>query len=169
MTRFRPTHSTVVAYLALVVAIGGTAFAATAATGNTTDVPNAKGLFNSGLIKLDNGQSRVVATRGPLRLTAKCVDDGGGSSTARLDLKNIGSKNALLESDYNGEYASPILAPGDSREAFYAESNNAPYFFGDYYNLFSAAAAGHAISGMGSIGWHALGADCLFQLVLVGT
>ncbi|MEA2579198.1 MAG: hypothetical protein QOE83_90 [Actinomycetota bacterium] len=170
MLRIRPKHSTVVAYLALAVALSGTAIAATSVNGAPTGgVPNAGGFYNSGLVKLNNGQSRVIVTRGPFRLTAKCVNDGGGYSTAQLSLKNIGSHNAVLESDYNAEYASPILAPGDSRTAFYPESNNAPYFFGDYYNLFSAAAPGHAITGMGSIGWKTLGADCLFQLVIVGT
>ena len=169
MARFRPKHSTVVAYLALVVALSGTAMAATGGLRAGGGVPNQGGLYNSGLLKLNNGDTKVVVTRGPLRLTAKCINDGGGYSTAQLQLKNIGTHNAVLESDLNSEYANPILAPGDSRAALYEESNNTAYFFGDYYNLFSAAAPGHAITGMGSIGWKILGADCVFQLIVIGS
>jgi hypothetical protein len=86
-----------------------------------------------------------------------------------LTVKNIGSHNAVLESDFNAEYADPILAPGASRTAFYPETNSIPYFFGDYYNLFSAAAPGSAVTGMGSVGWNVLGADCVFQVVLIGS
>ena len=169
MARFRPSHATVVAYVALAVALVGTAAAASAAVGSRAKgIPNAGGFYNSGLIKLDNGQSALVTQVGPFRVTAKCVDAGGGSSTATLTVKNVSTKPAVLESDYNGEYATPQLPPGTSRTAFYPESNSSAYFFGDYYNLFSAAGSGTAITGMGSVGWKTLGADCVFQLVLIG-
>jgi hypothetical protein len=177
MSRFRPKHSTVVAYVALLVALGGSATAVTRAANSSPAspaanyVPNASGFYNSGLIKLNNGQSKKVVSRGPFRLTAKCVDEGSGSSLAELLLKNTGTKNVVLESDFNSEYSAPTLAPGETRTAFYSEAITGKYFFGDYYNLFSAAATGNpptAITGLGSLGWHALGADCLFQLVLIG-
>src|SRR5262245_24887857 len=165
MSRFVPKHSTVVAYLALIVALGGTA---TAMTTGSRSVPNQGHFFNSGLLKLNNGGSKIVATRGPLQFKAKCTNAGSGSSSAELKVKNTGNKKAVLESDYNSEYGDPILDPNESREALYSTSNSTPYFFGDYYNLFAVSTHNLAVTGMGSIGTKTMGADCIFQLVLVG-
>ena len=126
-------------------------------------------MYNSGLVKLMNGQSKTIVKRGPFLIKASCTDSGGGASEAELTVKNTGTTDAVLESDYNGEYSTPTLAPGASRTAFYPESNSTKYFFGDTYNLFAAAApSGTAITGLGSVGWKLFGADCVFQLVVIG-
>jgi hypothetical protein len=67
---------------------------------------------DSGLVKLNNGKSKVLLQRGPFEFTPKCVDDGGDSSTASLTVKNTGSTTALFESEDEGNYDDPLLEPG---------------------------------------------------------
>lgn len=187
--------------MALLVALSGTSFAAvTVAKGNvgTNDLKNGSvttpklhknavtkakikngsitpakmtEYANSGMVKLDNGEKKVVLTEGPFKFTAKCVDAGGGSSTASLVAKNTGTKNALFESDYESNYADPIFEPGETLNAFYETTDSNPYWFGEYYNLFSVSSLNGSTSlvGQGNIGVKVGGADCAFQLFILGS
>lgn len=124
--------------------------------------------FHSGLIKLSLGQTQQVTTRGPFSFRAACTDLGGGDPQTDLFVKNTGSTDAVLESDYGSEYYDPTLAPGEEREGFYPTDNPPPVFWGDY-NLFAAAASdGTSVYGFGSIGEGVLGADCVVDLFLLG-
>ena len=129
-----------------------------------------KGYYNSGLIRLNNGQSQVVTKVGSLEFHAACTDEGGGNSRVRVFAKNAGTANAIGNGNYNSSYDPPLsIAPGDEFDVLYPTTDNSPYWFADYYTLFALASEdGTAISGYGSNGVKVLGADCAFQLVLFG-
>ena len=124
--------------------------------------------FNSGLIKLSNGEQKVIYEEGPFTLRATCEEGGGDASIANLLIKNTGSEQALIFSDYLSNYSDPIASPGDEKEAFYTVNNADPYWFGDYWNNFSATSADGKTSlfGAGNIGVKVLGVDCVYQLFL---
>ncbi len=125
---------------------------------------------NSGLVKLMNGRNRVLLQRGPFRFVARCVDAGGGGSTASLLVKNTGSASVLFESEEESNYENPLLPSGQTLNAFEPATDNTPYWFGTYYNMFSATSANGRTSlyGGGNIGVKVLGADCVFQLFTQG-
>jgi len=126
---------------------------------------------NSGLVKLSIGETKVLLTKGPFTFTAKCEDGGAGLVNATMNVKNTGGTAGLFESDSESNYADPVLDPGEELEAFYPVSQSANYWFGEYYNLFSATSddGSTSITGNGNIGVKVLGADCVFQLFTQGT
>ncbi len=127
--------------------------------------------FDSGVVKLQNGKSRVLLNRGPFRFTAKCVDEGAGSSEASLTVKNTGSATALFESEDEGNYSDPELAPGATLNAFEAASGDGSEWWGNYYNNFSATSGNGKTSlfGRGNIGVKVLDSDCVFQMFVQGS
>lgn len=197
----RPSYAGVTATLALLIALSGTSYAAvTLARGSVGTAQLKNGAVttpkldngavtskklksnavtpgkmsdytDSHVVKLDNGQKKVLLKKGPFVFTAKCSDAGGGASTAALRAKNTGIKAALFESNYESNYADPFLGPGESREAFYVTTDTSPYWFGEYYNMFSVTSDDGATSlvGQGNIGVKVLGADCAFQLYTFGS
>ncbi len=199
------TSAHAIALLALFVAVGGTAYAATAigtkqiknnavttakiknnavttAKIKNNAVTSAKiasrsvtpakmsEYTNSGLVKLSNGESKVLLTKGPFKFTAKCVDGGGGVSIANLTAKNTGSEAGLFESDYLSNYNDPVFDPGEELQAFYEVNQSVPYWFGEVYNMFSATSANGSTSlyGGGNLGVKVLGSDCVYQLFTWG-
>jgi hypothetical protein len=53
-------------------------------------------------------------------------------------VKNNGTSDAVLVSDYNAEHGDPTLAPGQEREGFFPTSGYTDdAFWGDYYSLVS--------------------------------
>lgn len=140
---------------------------------NATNAANTADYFASGLVTLAAGNpqnTQTIVTRGPFSFVAQCLDNGGGSYTASLIVKDNSASGAIEEDDYDGNYNPPTtLNPGDTHNVFYPTTDSTPYWYGDYYNLFSVdAPGGPAFSGMGSLGTHVLGAGCAFQLVLFG-
>ncbi len=125
---------------------------------------------NSGLVKLSIGETRVLLTKGPFTFTAKCEDGGAGVVNASMKVKNNGATAGLFESDSESNYADPVLDPGEELDAFYPVSQSANYWFGEYYNMFSATSedGSTSIIGNGNIGVKVLGADCVFQLFTQG-
>ena len=197
ISRFRGRISSahVIAVLALFVALGGGAYAGNKIGSNKIKknavtsskikknaVTSAKIKKNavtpskmsdytdSGLVKLNNGKSKVLLQRGPFEFTAKCVDDGGDSSTASLTVKNTGSTTALFESEDEGNYDDPLLEPGGTFEAFEASSGSEAQWYGNYYNNFSATSSNGSTSllGRGNIGVKVLNSDCVFQMFVFG-
>ncbi|HWF35630.1 MAG TPA: hypothetical protein VG295_09655, partial [Solirubrobacteraceae bacterium] len=150
--------------------------ATTAATATrATSAASTDGYFNSGLVTLSAsttspGVQQTLTTRGPFSFIAQCLDNGGGSYAASLIVKDNSATGAIEEDDYDGNYSPPTtLNVGDTHNAFYPTTDTTPYWYGEYYNMFSVAApGGPALSGEGSIGVHVLGAACAFQLVLYG-
>ena len=126
---------------------------------------------NSGLVKLSIGETKVLLTKGPFTFTAKCEDGGAGVVNASMTVKNTGGTAGLFESDYESNYNDPVLDPGEELNAFYSVSQSVPYWFGEYYNLFSATSddGSTSITGSGNIGVKVLGADCVYQLFTQGT
>lgn len=125
---------------------------------------------NSGLVKLSKGSEKVLLSRGGLKLTAKCEDGGGGVVHAALVAKNTGTEAGLFESDYEGNYTDPGFDPGEELNAFYTVDQSVPYWFGEYYNMFSMTNADGSTSlyGGGNIGTNVLGSDCVYQLFTWG-
>lgn len=196
MFRERVSSAHVIALAALFVALGGSAYAGgligtskirnnavttakiknnavtTVKLGNGSVTPaKMKEYFNSGLVKLDNDQSKVLLERGPFRLTADCAEIGPGESVAHLWIQNTGTANALFQSDYLANYQDPVFDPGEKLEAFYTASGDSAYWFGDYYNMFSVTSADGRTSliGNGNIGVKVLESDCAFQLFAWGS
>lgn len=133
------------------------------------------GFSNSGLVTMSGGSTspgnqQTLLTRGPFQFIAQCLSNGGGSYSASVIVKDTGATGAIEEEDYDGNYSPPsTLNVGDTHNVFYPTTDSTPYWYGDYYNLFSVdAPGGPAISGMGSIGVDVLGANCAFQLVTFG-
>ncbi len=126
---------------------------------------------NSGLVKLSIGETKVLLTKGPFTFTAKCEDGGAGVVNASMTVKNTGGTAGLFESDYESNYNDPVLDPGEELNAFYSVSQSVPYWFGEYYNLFSATSddGSTSITGSGNIGVKVLGTDCVYQLFTQGT
>lgn len=77
----------------------------------------------------------------------------------------------VLSTAVPGIHADPILKSGDTLNAFEPAAASCPYWFGRYYNLFSATSRDGStpLMGQGSIGVNVLGADCTFQLVTFGS
>ncbi len=125
---------------------------------------------NSGLVKLDVGQEKILLERGPFRFTAACTDGPGANVIAGLIARNTGSTAALFESQEESNYADPVFDPGEDLEAFTDVSESSPYWFGEYYNMFSVTSADGKTSlyGGGNIGVMVLDADCVFQLYTLG-
>lgn len=125
---------------------------------------------NSGLIKLSKGEQQTMLSEGPFTMTANCIDGGGGMITSNLKIKNTGTDDALIYSDYESNYAAPIVNSGNEINAFYPINQSIPYWFGDYYNNFSATSADGSTSiyGGGNMGVNVLGADCVYQLLVWG-
>jgi hypothetical protein len=187
----RPSYAGVASTLALILALSGTSYAAVSAAKGRIDTADIKNgavttpkiknnavtpaklseYSNSGLVKLNNGENKVMLSEGPFKLTARCTDIGGGGSSAELLVKNVGTKNALFESDYESNYADPVLEPGEILNAFYPTSDTTDYWYGEYYNMFSMTSANGSTSimGQGNIGVKVLGADCAFQLFTQGS
>jgi hypothetical protein len=182
----RISSAHVIAVLALFVALGGGAYAGSKIGSNqikknavTTSkikknaVTPAKlsDYADSGLIKLSNGKSRTVLKRGPFQFRAKCVNNGGGSSTASLTVKNTSNKTALFESEDEGNYSDPELKPGKTLNAFEAATGSGSEWWGNYYNNFSATSRDGKTSllGRGNIGVKVLGSDCVFQMFVLGS
>lgn len=187
MIRERVGSAHLIALLALFVALGGSAYAGgligTSKIKNnavtTAKIKNAsvtaakmKEYFNSGVVKLDDGEDKVMLERGPFTFLADCEDIGFDESVAHLWVRNTGASNALLQSQYNnGDGSSPTLAPGELLEAFSTVSGPDPLWLGGYRNMFSVTSSDGSTSlvGGGTIGVKVLGSDCAFQLFAWGS
>ena len=148
----------------------GSVTSAKIADGSVTPAKMAEYL-NSGLVKLEHGESKVLFDRGEFTLTAVCTDAGGGSTGAELKARNNGTEGILFESDYESNYSNPVLDPGEELNAFFPVNSADPYWFGDYYNMFSMTSADGSTSiyGGGNIGANVLDSDCVFQLFAWGS
>ena len=125
---------------------------------------------NSGVIKLDFGETHVFFDKGGITLVGRCADGGGGDSDAELVAINNGSQPGLFESDAEGNYTDPVFDPAEELNAFTPVSQAGAYWFGEYYNLFSVMSGDGSVSlyGQGNIGTNVLGSKCVFQLWTLG-
>lgn len=125
---------------------------------------------NSGLIKLNFGETHVFFDEGGITLIGRCADGGGGNIDAELVAINNGSQPGLFESDYESNYTDPVFDPAEELNAFTPVSQIGPYWFGEYYNMFSVTSGDGSVSlyGQGNIGVNVLGAKCVYQLWTLG-
>ena len=85
---------------------------------------------NSGLVKLDVGQEKILLERGHVSDSQRPGPDGPGANViAGLIARNTGSTAALFESQEESNYADPVFDPGEDLEAFTDVSESSPYWF----------------------------------------
>ena len=126
--RWRPTPATVIACVALFVALGGGAYAAGLITSQDVKNNSLRGIdvknnslsardINEAtlpglprLVKpfdLTNGQKKVMVSSGPLKLTARCDINVGGNDTARI-LISTTQNNSSFDAWDETETSTPI-------------------------------------------------------------
>ncbi len=140
------------------------------------DIPNGATPFaanyahNTGLIRLSGGLSRVLFNHTPWLVTATCQSVSPGIWKAETFVRNTGSVNAQVASEYAG-YSGPGMnaAPGVSIEVGYNSTQNSVgsgYAFDGGYNDFSAATVtGKSyLLGNGTIGANVFGANCVWDM-----
>jgi hypothetical protein len=143
--RSRPSFGTMIAVIALFVALGGTATALHSKAGGGTSAKS------SGLKTLNIGQNKTVLKNGPISFKAFCTDSGGNPHV-NLELKSSQSGTVV---DTGGGGGSVVPGGG---AAWVDVTNAGTSWAGFNFNV--AAPNGATLTGHGSAGVNIGGHDC---------
>jgi hypothetical protein len=114
----------------------------------------------SGLLKLNHGQTKTLASSGPFTWRAACIDDGGGSTRLRVTLET--TEPGSFTGDFGG--GGGAVSPGAPLAVFDNASPTPVYTIG--FPLSAVAPSGAAPVGLGFVGIKVAGTDCVVNGIL---
>ena len=123
------------------------------------------------LMKVDKNDDKTLYENGDFKVTASCVNNGGGDFTADTTLR--AKRKHLLVYAYSGDPGSDVdFNPSDGPLDITSGdgSGTAPEFRSEdqYTDFFGEGKGGEVLNGRVASGVHAKGADCVFAGIFAG-